>query len=366
MEALGRLAGGVAHDFNNALTAISGHASLGLLGKRIEDARRHLQSINEAAGRAAGITGRLLAFARRKRMELREIDVATALEEAANLLAPILGERAELDVSCPPDLGTVSTDPSALQQAIVNLVVNARDASPAGGRIEITARLERSDVAIPMHGSEREAGDWIVITVRDFGAGIDEATMERLFEPFFTTKELGEGTGLGLTTVWWVAERSSGAIDIQSTVGEGTAISMHLPAISAKTSAERSREGENIGRGRRIVVVDDDASVRSSTVDLLRAMGWEVFGAESAEAALALVDSIGPIEVLVTDVVLSGMGGRELASTLRIRQPWVRVVLVSGGVVDIAETQDDADSRNTMVLGKPFTLRELQDALVAE
>ena len=369
MEALGRLAGGVAHDFNNALTAISGHASLGLMGKKIEDARRHLQSINEASNRAAGITARLLAFARRKRMELQDVDVAGALEEASNLLTPILGERARLELSCPPDIGSVSTDPSALQQAIVNLVVNARDASPDGGRIEITARFERSDVAIPMHGSEREAGDWIVITVQDFGTGIDDATLDRLFEPFFTTKELGEGTGLGLTTVWWVAERSRGAIDVRSIVGEGTSISVHLPAVSRPPEASAdSSSGTigNIGRGRRVIVVDDDDAVRSSTVDLLRASGWEVFGAGSAEDALALVDSIGPVEVLVTDIVLSGMGGRELASTLRIRQPWIRVVFVSGYGAEAQVTSQEGESLNTFVLGKPFTLQELQEALLAE
>lgn len=366
MEALGRLAGGVAHDFNNALTAISGHASLGLLGKNLDDARRHLQSINEASNRATGITARLLAFARRKRMEVREVEAGPALEEVSNLLAPILGERAILEVSYPPDLGAVSTDASALQQAIVNLVVNARDASPSGGRIELTARKERSDVAIPMHGSEREAGEWVVITVRDFGAGIEEAVMERLFEPFFTTKELGEGTGLGLTTVWWVAERSSGAIDVQSTVGEGTTISMHLPAVPSAEFVARPSEIQNIGRGRRLLLVDDDDAVRTSTMDLLRATGWEVFGANSAEEALALVDSIGPIEVLVSDIVLSGMGGRELASTLRLRQPWIRVVLISGYTAEIEAAQGDLQSADVMVLGKPFTLRELQDVLVTE
>ena len=366
MEALGRLAGGIAHDFNNALTAISGHASLGLIGKGADDARRHLEAINDAANRASGITARLLAFARRKRMESKDIEIASALEEASNLLMPILGGRATLDISCPPDVGSVRTDPSALQQAIVNLVLNARDASPIGGRIEITARFERSDVAIPMHGSEREAGDWIVVTVSDFGTGIDEASLERLFEPFFTTKDVGEGTGLGLTTVWWVVERSNGAVEVSSAIGKGTSISIHLPAIATNQVAEAVSEHENVGLGRRIVVVDDDAAVRSATEDLLRATGWEVFGAESAESALALVDSIGPIEFLVSDIVLGGMGGRELASTLRLRQPWLRVVLISGYVSEIEEAESQTDLLNTIVLGKPFTLRELQSVLTAD
>lgn len=233
MEAIGQLASGVAHDFNNVLLAISGHATLGATAGDLTAAVRHFDAIQEASDRAAGITARLLVFARRRRLEVGDIELAEAVRESRSLLEPLLGDRVKLEIELDPEAQGVKADPVALQQVIVNLVVNARDAMPSGGAITIRTRIERNESPVPMFGADRPPGTWSIIEVEDHGVGIDEATFPRIFEPFFTTKDLGEGTGLGLSTVWWIIERCSGTIDVQTRMGSGTTISVHLPFCAA-------------------------------------------------------------------------------------------------------------------------------------
>lgn len=360
MEALGRLAGGVAHDFNNALTAISGHASLGDMATDLEGAKRHLSAIADASRRAADITGRLLGFARRKRIELEDCPVRAILADAEAMLEPLLGTDVNLRVVCHDDIGLVRTDPGSLQQALINLVNNARDASPPGSPIEIRAKRVRDEESREMLGSIRPPGDWVVLEVVDRGSGMSPEVRDRIFEPFFTTKDLGEGTGLGLSTVWWIVERSGGAVEVDSEPGVGTTFRLHLPAASPPvTSGVRTAPSSVSGGRRRILFVEDDETSREATSALLRSSGWQVEEAGSGREAMEIVDrSLHPFDVLLTDLVMEGMSGQELAKVMQTRQPWIRVIMVTA--YDPAGAGDLGDAT---VIAKPFDIEALHRAL---
>ncbi len=368
MEALGRLAGGVAHDFNNALGAIGGHASLGRAASDLDNARRHFERISEAAKRAGDITSRLLAFSRRKPIDSRELDVSESLRESASLLGPLLGERVVLELGVAPGMPPVRTDETGLQQAIVNLVLNARDAMPDGGTIRVRASFEHADEPVTLRWGERAPGRWVVIDVEDVGTGIEPEVLDRIFDPFFTTKDLGEGTGLGLATVWWLVERSGGVIDVKSEPGSGTTFAIHLPAgdvvASAETRASTPAEhaGQTLGDGRHLLLVEDDPNILTATAQLLEADGFRVESASSGEEAIELVDrSPQPFDVLVSDVVMTGMSGARLADLLTVRQPWLKVVLMSG----YDQATVEANGVVGEILPKPFTLEEIRRAIGA-
>jgi signal transduction histidine kinase/CheY-like chemotaxis protein len=368
MEALGRLAGGVAHDFNNALAAIGGHASLGSTSPDLENARRHFAQIKEATKRAGEITSRLLAFSRRRPIDSEDLSVDESIRESVSLLGPLLGERIVLELGVESGMPTVRTDATGLQQAIVNLVVNARDAMPDGGTIRVRARFENADEARTLRWGERGPGRWVVIEVQDHGTGIAPEVVDRIFDPFFTTKDLGEGTGLGLATVWWLVERSGGVIDVRSEIGQGTTFALHLPAGETMTSSATAGPGETVesagdlGGGRHLLLVEDDPYILSATAQLLEADGFRVEAVSSGEEAIAVVDrSPEPFDVLVTDVVMAGMSGARLAELLTVRQPWIKVVLVSG--YDDATVQ--ANGGRGEILAKPFTLDEIRRAIGA-
>lgn len=369
MEAMGRLAGGVAHDFNNALTAIGGHASLGRMSNDPADARRHLEAISEAARRASDITARLLGFARRQPIAFEPVDVTRAVDDARALLDSLLGARTPLEVEVAEDLPEVLSDRNRLEQAIVNLAINARDASPDGGVIRVSVRSETAESTEVLRFGERAAGCWIVIEVADQGVGMSDTVVEHAFEPFFTTKELGEGTGLGLAMVWSLVERSGGVIDLQTGPDEGTRFTLHLPAMAAGDAGSPSTEGHGSsasdglpGDGRRLLLVEDDAEALGTMTQLLESAGFEVEAVSSAEDATEIVDRAAqPFDVLVTDVVLSGTSGDRLADTLKLRQPWLRVVLVTGYDRDQVLEGREGD----IVLAKPFSIEELQEAIGA-
>ena len=360
MEALGRLAGGVAHDFNNALTAISGHASLGDMATDLAGAKRHLTAIADASRRAADITGRLLGFARRKRIELEDCPVRAILADAEAMLEPILGAEVNLRVVCDDDAGLVRTDPGSLQQALINLVNNSRDASPPGSPIEIRAKRLRDRKASKMVGIVRPPDDWVVIEVADRGAGMAPEVRDRIFEPFFTTKDLGEGTGLGLSTVWWIVERSGGAVEVDSEPGVGTTFRLFLPsATKPEVAGEPTRSPATVGGRRRILFVEDDETSREATSALLRSSGWQVEEAGSGKEAMEIADrSLHPFDILLTDLVMDGMSGEELAKVMQTRQPWIRVVLVTA-----YDPTEAGDLGNATVIAKPFDIEVLQRAL---
>ena len=367
MEAMGRLAGGVAHDFNTALTAIGGHASLGRMSSTHDDARRHLEAISEAARRASEITARLLGFARRQPIAIESVDVETAVSEARALLDPLLGARTPLEVEIGEAMPGVLSDANRLQQAIVNLVINARDASPEGGVIRIGTRVETTEDPSVLRFGERPAGHWVIIEVEDQGTGMTDTVVEHAFEPFFTTKELGEGTGLGLAMVWSLVERSGGFIDLRTSSEEGTRLALHLPAalieevaVDPDDGSESCPVADSVGDGRRLLLVEDDPQALTAMTQLLESAGFRVEPVLSAEAATAVVDRAEePFDVLVTDVVLSGISGDRLADTLKLRQPWLRVVFITG--YDRSQVLKGRDG--DVVLSKPFSIEELHDAI---
>jgi len=358
MDAIGRLAGGVAHDFNNVLLAITGHATLARKASNQAGMEGHIEKIFEAADRAADITARLLGFARRKRLEVVDVDLATAIDEATSMLGPLIGEKVKLRVECASGAGSIRTDRVALQQLVMNLVLNARDAMPDGGVIDIVARSESSEEPLVVFSGERQPGRWGVITVRDTGTGIDSKDIGRIFEPFFTTKSLGEGTGLGLATVWWIVKESGGVIDVDSAADEGTTITIHLPAGVEATQTRRDQPASQFPM-EPILVVEDDDVVREPLVGCLKSLGCTVASARDGAEAIEIVNaSEQEFGYLLSDVVMPGMDGRELAERLRALVPGIKVVLMSGYDPDPSETDADSDA----VLLKPFTLDDLRAA----
>jgi CheY-like chemotaxis protein len=359
MEAIGRLAGGVAHDFNNILLAITGYTSLALNQSESAGIREHLERVMEAADRAAGITSRLLSFARRKRLEETSVQLEAAIKESASMLRPLIGERLNLAVSCKSDAGAILVDPVALQQVIVNLVVNARDAITDAGKIELWAERQKSSEAVVLYSGERAPGEWGVISVRDSGTGIDEETLERIFEPFFTTKPMGQGTGLGLATVWWIMNHSNGLIDIQSAPGAGTTISVHFPA-SYEAATGPKEEDKNSLPSWRILVVEDDPMVRAPLLALLAEEGCEVEAAESGAEAMDFLESNKTkFDCLLCDIILPDANGRDIALAFKAKYPELRTVLMSGYDPDSLDVSDDG----LTVISKPFTMEDLRIAL---
>jgi two-component system cell cycle sensor histidine kinase/response regulator CckA len=361
MEAVGRLAGGIAHNFNNVLMAISGHAELGTMAGDIDDVTYNLEQIISATERGAEITEQLLGFARRQPIMITDVLLSDSLQQAVSMLSPLLSERHELRVQIDADAGAVRCDPAALQQAIVNLVMNARDAILGEGTIFLHARCESSNAPEAMHGMERPPGEWGVIEVRDSGQGMDAPTLERIFEPFFTTKDRTEGTGLGLATVWWIIEQAKGTIRVSSELGEGTRFELHLPRAQQEVPAPSSEPEASSGKGQRVLLVEDDHSARAALVELLRSSGWEVTSAASAEHALELVDRADePFHVLISDLVLPGRSGRELAAQLHQQQPLLKIVLISGYDAD---REGAASPDGEVLVRKPFSLSELTRAI---
>ena len=358
MEAIGRLAGGVAHDINNVLLAITGYTSLVLNQTTEPSSREHLECVLQAADRAAGITSRLLSFARRKRLEASDVLLETAIEESVSMLRPLIGERQVLSARCEPGAWSVRVDPVALQQVIMNLVVNARDAMPEGGTINVRGTREECAEPLVLFSGERAPGEWAVISVSDDGTGIDQATRDRIFEPFFTTKPMGKGTGLGLSTVWWIVSQSGGFIDITSSQGAGTTIAVHFPMGGKPASGESSVRSTEFPPWR-VLVVEDDGMVRAPLVALLEDVGCVVITAESgAEAEQYLQDSTAPLDCLLCDIVLPDANGRELAAAFKSEFPGLRVVLMSG-----YDPESLGDSPTSIaVISKPFTLAALRVA----
>lgn len=360
MEAIGQLSAGVAHDFNNLLAAILG--GLELLKKRLPDdprANQLLDSIVQAADRGASLTQRMLAFARRQNLTLQPVDLKTLVEGMTDLAARSIGPSFGLETRMAEDLPPVSTDPHHLESALLNLVVNARDAMDDGGTIVI----EAAETALPAGNVEGlAAGPYVRLSVIDSGAGMDEATLSRAVEPFFTTKGVGKGTGLGLSMVHGLASQSGGTMAIASRPGEGTKVSLLLPvATAALVRAPRRAEHEPLvhsGPSFRVLVVDDDRLVLESTSAMLEDLGHSVVKAETPEQAVATMEAEGPFDILVTDQAMPRMTGVELARTLRKATPDLPVVLVSG-FANLIEGRDD-----TIVhLTKPFSQSDLAASL---
>jgi PAS domain S-box-containing protein len=359
IESLGRLAGGVAHDFNNLLTVINNYAELAAAELAPDHkAREMLREIGAAGARAATLTRQLLTFSRRRTGELSRLNVDTILSGMARMLRRLLGEDVVLRVEPGCRDGRVLGEESQIEQVIMNLVVNARDAMPSGGEL-LLATAERQLDSDLRDGSVPR-GSYVVLTVRDTGVGMDRATLDRIFEPFFTTKEQGRGTGLGLAMIHGIARQSGGYVRVESQPGRGTTFEMFLPRVAGDEPVARTPEPTGVARGEGVVLlVEDEPSVRTLECRILEAAGYQVMSAASGESAILLLENEGrDLDLLVTDVVMPGMSGIELAARLRLRFPRLNVLYTSGYSVELMGPSGNLGERDSFV-GKPFTPAEL-------
>jgi PAS domain S-box-containing protein len=362
MEAIGQLAGGVAHDFNNILSVILGHNELAMgdLQGAMPEVAAQLAVVQRAANRATGLTRQLLAFSRRQVLQLRVLDLGTIAKETTGMLRRLIGEDIELAVSVSGASWNVRADPGQIEQVIMNLAVNARDAMPKGGKLTVTVR----DQTVAAAGSPDPAlppGRYVQLLVRDTGTGIDEATLPHVFEPFFTTKPRDRGTGLGLSTVYGIVKQSDGYIFVDTELGRGSEFRVYLPAVSAAPdAADRLSRAQATQRGTEtILVVDDEQDLRTLAEMVLQRNGYTVLAAHSCARARTLEEMHeGPIHLLLTDVVLPGESGPELARTLIAQQPGLRVLYMSG-YTDDAVLRHGLAHGHEKLLAKPFSMESL-------
>ncbi len=357
MEAVGRLAGGVAHDFNNLLTAIIGYNQLLLMGLGPDHPQREaVEQIGKAAARAAALTSQLLAFSRRQVLQPRVIDVNAVLTGIEQILGRLIGEDIDLDTRLSSEPAKVKADPGQLEQVILNLALNARDAMPEGGHLILeTAHVDLA--ADEARELEAEPGAYVRMRVRDSGLGMDAETQAKIFEPFFTTKAQEEGTGLGLATVYGIVKQSGGYIGVESTSGQGTTFSVYLPAIgeAAEEKVDRSRSAR-VERGHeRVLLAEDDDGVRSLVATVLTDNGYRVLEAADGQQAMALAaEASEPIDLLISDVVMPDMRGPELERRVLAGRPGMRTLFISG-YADGSSPHRGEFGADVPFLQKPFS-----------
>ncbi|MEW5852316.1 MAG: PAS domain-containing protein [Myxococcota bacterium] len=359
MEAVGRLAGGVAHDFNNMLTAIISYTAMLTDALRPDDPlQTELGQIARAADRAAALTQQLLAFSRRQMLRPKVLDLGVVVNDLDDMLRRLIGEDVELVTSVEPRLGCVHADPGQMAQVLMNLVVNARDAMPRGGRITIGLRNVALEVDCP---SGMVPGRYVSLVVSDTGVGMDQQTISRIFEPFFTTKEVGKGTGLGLSTVYGIVKQSGGEITVESAPGRGSRFQVYLPVVEREAEATVTPVVPSAGRPATILLVEDEDLVRAATRDALRARGYTVLESRRGDEALRCCQEYGgSIDLVLSDVVMPGMDGRELVERLRTMRPGLRVLFMSG-YTDVGERQHPPGAAG--LLRKPFTPQMLVEKI---
>lgn len=363
MEAVGRLAGGVAHDFNNLLMVISGYTEVLLEHTRKSNPLfPKIEAIHQATDRATTLTRQLLAFSRKQLLELKVVDLNVIVEDMERLLRPLIGENIELHTQLAPDLGRTRADAGQIEQVIMNLVVNSKDAMPNGGKITIqsgNAQLKHDDLG--REYSYIKPGEYVVLSVSDTGHGMDKETQLRIFEPFFTTKEKGKGTGLGLSTVYGIIKQSGGYVLVESEVQRGTTFRIYLPRVEdalEPVNATGASSSQN-GGSETVLLVEDEESVRQLVRETLESKGYKVLEADHGESALHLVSHhSGKIDMLITDVVMPGMSGRELSAQLCSSYPHTKVLYLSGYTED-AIAHEGVLQSGTAFLQKPFTLQML-------
>ena len=364
MEAVGHLTGGVAHDFNNILTALMGN--LELLADRIEGddkANKFLEICRRAARRGGDLTQRLLAFSRRQVLRPEPTNINLLVHGMAELLQRTLGEDIEIRTILDPDVAEIEVDRSQLESALLNLAINSRDAMPYGGKLTIETTNFHLDQTYSAANPEVRPGDYVRVAVSDTGTGIPAKILDHVFEPFYTTKDIGKGSGLGLSMAFGFVKQSEGHINIYSEVDHGTSVRLYLPQTSTQA---RNDEGKadvaaaETPRGTEsILVVEDDADVRGFAVTILEHLGYSVAAAADGPAALALLDELRPIDLLLTDVILpQGVGGNDVAREIRMRRPGIKVLFVSGytenGIVHHGRLDNGVE-----LLSKPFTVEQL-------
>jgi PAS domain S-box-containing protein len=368
MEAVGQLTGGLAHDFNNMLTGIIG--SIDLARRRMAQGRgaeadQFLQAATDASERAAALTHRLLAFSRRQTLDPQHVDANVLISSVEELMRRTLGERVRLVMDLQSDLWATRCDPNQLESAILNLAINARDAMQATGKLIIGTRNQPVPVARKIGPDEAAPGDYVAISVSDSGTGIPPAIVAKVFEPFFTTKPMGQGTGLGLSMVYGFVRQSGGHVDIDSRLGEGTTITLYLPRAEAETIVEAApvkAAAAPSGAGESVLLVEDDPQVRMLVRVVLDDLGYRILEAEDGPSALAILQSGAPIHLLITDVGLPGMNGRQLADFARMTSPSLPILFMTGYIADEAERAARLEAGMAMI-SKPFTVESLARCL---
>jgi len=362
MEAVGRLAGGVAHDFNNLLTVITGYSEL-LLQKIGKESPMHgeVEEIKRAGERAGALTQQLLAFSRKQIIEPKVLHLDSLVAEMHKMLTRLIGEDISIQVTTGKSPGSVKVDPGQFQQVLMNLAVNARDAMPGGGKIVIeTSNVDLDENYCALHPYVTP-GRFVMLAISDTGQGMSEEVKTHIFEPFFTTKERGSGTGLGLATTYGAVRQAGGSIEVYSEVGIGTTIIIYLPRVEGEAANPVSddRPTDLPGGTETVLVVEDEAIVRTLCVQILERMGYKVVQARNGTEAIAVAQGYGErIDLLLTDVVMPGMNGSELATQLVLHHPEMKVLFTSGYT-------DDAISRHGILdegvsfIGKPYTLSAL-------
>jgi PAS domain S-box-containing protein len=374
MEAVGRLAGGIAHDFNNLLTIIKGYTELGLTrAKNQPELRADMERIEDASERAAGLVRQLLAFSRRQVLQPKVLDLNGIVVGLDKLLRRLMDEDIEMKTIVGKELGTIKADPGQVEQVIMNLVVNARDAMPDGGRLTVETENVELDGAYAKDHATVRPGRYVMLAVSDTGVGMSGDTIAHIFEPFYTTKESGRGTGLGLSTVYGIVKQSGGYIWVYSEPGEGTTFKVYLPRVDEPAEAlpaTKASSADRVGT-ETILLVEDEPQLRELTRSVLAARGYSVVEALNADEAERLVEKYGSkIHLLLTDVIMPGMSGRELAKRLSARHPAMRVLYMSGYTYNVI-AQGGTLERGVAFLQKPFTpsaliekVREVLDAVV--
>lgn len=360
MEAIGHLAGGVAHDFNNLLTVINGYAEILLAQAKDGPTAKQLTSIAEAGERAAALTRQLLAFGRKQMLRPRDVDVNTLIGRMGAMVERLIPESIEVVLRLDPRIRTVHVDPTQMEQVLLNLVVNAKDAMPAGGRLVVeTANTYLDDHYAATH-PEVEAGEYVVISVSDNGIGIAPEIRDSVFEPFFTTKD--SGTGLGLATVYGIVKQSRGDIFLYSEPGAGTTFKLYFPATERSAEPPETKRVDAIGGRERLLLVEDDAHVRAYCETILQTAGYEVFAAADGDTAISILSKERGIVLLITDVVLPHMAGPELAKRVRELQPGVQVLYVSGYTENTVFRHGLVEGMDEF-LPKPYTREQMLTAI---
>ncbi len=362
MEAVGQLTGGIAHDFNNMLTGIIG--SLDLIRRnigagRLERVDRYIDAANASAQRAAALTSRLLAFGRRQSLDLRTLDVNALVRSMNELLDRTLGEQTVLETHLNPELWAASSDANQLESALLNLCINARDAMPSGGKLVVETDNVHLDQHYTMEHPGLAPGDYVVLSVSDTGIGMSAPTLEKVFEPFFTTKPVGQGTGLGLSMIYGFARQSGGHVHIYSELGMGTSVKFFIPRSHQNIEPVHAPKTKTVGaQGEMVLIVEDDPSVRLIVTEVLDELGYSVIETFDAAGALPILQSNKDIDLLITDVGLPGINGRQLAEIARQNKPELKVLFITGYAQNAAVRSGFLDKGMDMMT-KPFAMDAL-------
>jgi nitrogen-specific signal transduction histidine kinase/CheY-like chemotaxis protein len=361
MESLGRMAGGVAHDFNNLLTVINGYCEMALQRLAARPEAGMIEQVLKAGHKAAELTAQLLTLSRKQVIRIQPLNLSEVVRENAKMLAPVIGEDVELIMELKEDLRLVAADAGQITQVLLNLATNARHAMPGSGKLVIETADVMLDGAYAAGHPEVTPGPHVLLAVSDTGTGMDKATCGRIFEPFFTTKPPGEGTGLGLSTVYGIVQQAGGSIGVYSEPGEGTTFKIYLPVIQPEAieDATAAATPRTASGSETVLVVEDQESLRGLLVEALQSGGYSVLAAAGAEEALKLAEQQqGEIHLLITDIVMRGMNGRELAERLVERRPRTRVLFMSG-YTDNVMVQRGILKPGVNFLAKPFRPAEL-------